>query len=474
MLPPDHIQTHWHVRLHNRLLGWCEQASQLLNQLSYGHWLLLVLGSALVLQLPLLFNPGYFSHDELQWAARANVATVAELPWLAWFDLETYQYRPLTFNLWLWASYHGFAHPWLFHAMLVVWGLINTVLLALIARRLGLSAAASWILAVLFVTSPYAMYVHGWVATMADLLVMSALLLLVWGVVSGARVWVVLVLSMVLTAVALMSKESAMAIPAILGVVWLFDGFKKKWLVACVASGLVAVAYLYLRLPVLMQQPEGTHYSLGFWHAPWRWLEYHLYWVTPIEVEPHTTTSKGWRVPPVLAALLVMGFWLVMWRSSKKAMLALLAGGVALLLPVLPIASSAAQYGYLFAAWCLLVVVMTWPRVDLWGRYYLVLLGGLSAIHGLVIMLVMVYTGMVQSVYSPALAQRVAQHTGDEPLRLQLTPATRVWIFYRLTHQIHSYKGIEIEHRAQIVDAGEATDYYIQPDGRITEEPSPD
>ena len=109
MLSPDHLLYRWH----NRMLVWCQQASQLLNQLSWGQWLLLVFGSALVLQLPLVFNPGYFSHDELQWAARANVATVAELPWLGWFDLESYQYRPLTFNIWLWAAYHGFAHPWL-------------------------------------------------------------------------------------------------------------------------------------------------------------------------------------------------------------------------------------------------------------------------------------------------------------------------------------------------------------------------
>ena len=33
---------------------------------------LAVLALVLLAQLPLVLNPGYFSHDELQWAARAE------------------------------------------------------------------------------------------------------------------------------------------------------------------------------------------------------------------------------------------------------------------------------------------------------------------------------------------------------------------------------------------------------------------
>ena len=41
-------------------------------------WLLFA--AAVLLQLPLALNPGYFSHDELQWAAFA--ADRVHVPWL--------------------------------------------------------------------------------------------------------------------------------------------------------------------------------------------------------------------------------------------------------------------------------------------------------------------------------------------------------------------------------------------------------
>ena len=66
--------------------------------------------SLLALQLPLILNPGYFSHDELQWWARADVPSWSALPWIPWLDLSPLQYRPLTFNLWLVLA-HAFEVP---------------------------------------------------------------------------------------------------------------------------------------------------------------------------------------------------------------------------------------------------------------------------------------------------------------------------------------------------------------------------
>lgn len=431
-------------------------------------WIITVFLTALFVQLPMVFNPGFFSHDELQWASRANVGSVSQLPWVAWLDLDAYQYRPLTFNLWLWLSHHGFDHPKLFHAIWVLWGTINALMLSVIGRKRGLSQAAAWLLGLLFITSPYAMYVHGWVATLADLLVMSALLLLVYLTMSNRNGWFALLASMLFTAMALMSKESAMAIPALLGVIWLFGGRQKKWLAATVAAGFVVAAYLYLRLPVLLQQPEGTHYTLGFWHAPLRWLEYHLYWVTPVDLEPIAITSRGWHVVTAAASLLFLGFWLVLWRTSRHLFWALILGGLALLGPVLPIASSASQYGYLFSAWCLFLIVTAWPQVSHWGRHYLLLLGGLSMLHGFIVMAAMIYTGKIQSVFSPTLASLVSKQTSNEPIRLQLAPGARPWLFKRLTHDIHSYHGVVIGDRIQIVDHGMSADFLIQPEGQIT------
>ena len=68
---------------------------------SHAAWLAPVAVFALVLlaQLSLILNPGYFSHDELQWAAFANDGHP-----VAWTAIREFQYRPLTFNLWMWMS----------------------------------------------------------------------------------------------------------------------------------------------------------------------------------------------------------------------------------------------------------------------------------------------------------------------------------------------------------------------------------
>ena len=92
----------------------------------------LVLLAVLLAQLPLILNPGYFSHDELQWAAAAEQG-----PGFVWLATDAFQYRPLTFNLWTWLSRHLFAQPQALPSVLVAWGAANAALLLALARRFG-------------------------------------------------------------------------------------------------------------------------------------------------------------------------------------------------------------------------------------------------------------------------------------------------------------------------------------------------
>ena len=89
--------------------------------------------AALLLQWPLAFNPGYFSHDELQWAAFADGDLLAP-----WRDVAAFQYRPLTFSLWMLLSRLLFDTPVAFHAVLVAWGSLHAGLLFAIGRRFGM------------------------------------------------------------------------------------------------------------------------------------------------------------------------------------------------------------------------------------------------------------------------------------------------------------------------------------------------
>ena len=127
----------------------------------------------LLLQLPLIVNPGYLSFDELQWWARADVPAFADLPWRAWSDWRSFQYRPLTFNLWLVLAHALAAHAYAMHAAFVVLGTINALLLAACVRIFGAERNTAAVAAVAFVLSPYVAYTHGWTGTLADLLVLQ-------------------------------------------------------------------------------------------------------------------------------------------------------------------------------------------------------------------------------------------------------------------------------------------------------------
>ena len=209
-------------------------------------WVLL---AAFAIQLPLALAPGYFSHDELQWAWRARA--VDFVPW--WDHRETFQFRPLTFNLWMALSRAFFDTPRVFHSILVAWGSLNAALLFVVGRRFGMGARAAAIGAIGFVLTPFAAYTHGWVATIADLIWVSDALVLAWCVLRIERGWVVAVLAFALSFEAILGKEAAAAIPVLCAVAWLLDPARRgRWTAATIGSGLAIALFLAWRAPALL------------------------------------------------------------------------------------------------------------------------------------------------------------------------------------------------------------------------------
>ncbi len=84
--------------------------------------------------------------------------------------------------------------------------------------------------ALVFVLSPYAVYTHGWVGCIADLLWVGCALLLASCVQHTKRPLVAVFAAALLMAIALLAKEAAFAIPPLLALAWWFDGRKPKWL----------------------------------------------------------------------------------------------------------------------------------------------------------------------------------------------------------------------------------------------------
>jgi hypothetical protein len=89
--------------------------------------------------------------------------------------------------------------------------------------------------------------------------------------------------------------------------------------------------------------------------------------------------------------------------------------------------------------------------------------------HGINVQTELRHDGELQARFSPAMAQAVAAapHT---PIRLR-PPNDHGWVFQRLAHDIPSYDGVPIGNRVQLVGAGEAADYDIEPDGSLKKTP---
>src|SRR5690606_23411674 len=112
------------------------------------------------------------------WGAFSQANSVAEIHWVSWTAVDTFQFRPLTFNLWLLLSHLLFASPQWFHAAFVALGTFNALLLFVcVARRFGPRAGVA--AGLLFLLHPVTAVVHGWVATLADLIWVGALLAIV-------------------------------------------------------------------------------------------------------------------------------------------------------------------------------------------------------------------------------------------------------------------------------------------------------
>lgn len=424
---------------------------------------LVVFALVTLLQVPLVLNPGYFSHDELQWAA---IAAQGEA--FNWRAIHTFQYRPLTFNLWIALSRALFEQPPAFHAVVVAWGALNAALLAVLGRRLGLPIGAAMLGALAFASGPYAMYVHGWVGTLGDLIWVTCALCIGIVAARGEQRGAIVATSFLLTTTALLAKEAAVSIPAVLALGWWLGGRQRRWGIAAAASALPVATYLALRVGVLLfSARQGNAYDWNIANIPLRWFEYQIFTPNIAVFEVGTTLARGFDKRVMISA----GLWLLLAvalaRIGWRWLAAFLLAGVAVLAPVLVLEASANQYAYGFAAVVALLVAAGWSRMNRFGHGLVAVLAILNLWHGVNVMREMRRVGDIQAAFSPALADAVRQ--SQRPM-LRLVPATAgdVWIFQRLTHDIPAYRGIAIDNRVQLVETDAAADYRIGTDGRLT------
>ncbi|KGQ18075.1 hypothetical protein LF41_1429 [Lysobacter dokdonensis DS-58] len=424
----------------------------------------LVALAAFLLQAPLVLNPGYWSHDELQWAYHATHMGHG----VDWFDVGTFQYRPLTFNLWMALSRALFDEPQAFHAVLVAWGAGNAALLHAIGRRAGVDARASAVAAVVFALSPYAVMAQGWVGTIADLAWLSCGLAIAWVGLRSRSLALAGVFAAVATLVGLLAKEAALSIPLVASVAWVFAR-DKRWAAVAAGAWAAAIAYLAVRLPVLLDAPgEPTLYAAKLSNVAVRWVEYQLFTPMVRVIETHSTLASSGPKFLLMSAILWCAWLAAMWRGSPRiATYTIIAGGAALG-PVLLLGSAFNHYAYGFATVYAVCGAAAWARTARWGRIALGTMAVMTVLHGIVVMGVMFEVGRVQSVFSPALADVLRVRPLDAPpVRLRPDADAKEWMFVRLTHEIPAYREVPIGARVVLVSPSEPADFTIARDGTL-------
>lgn len=414
----------------------------------------------LIFHSPLIFNPGYLSHDELQWAYHATQLQGSAFVNGLWGDVHAFQYRPLTFSLWMLISRQYFDHPFAFHAIVVAAGALNAGLLSIALLRSGAGLRAAFAAGLLFGLGPYATYVHGWVAIIADLIWVFCTLAIALATMRNKHRWLTWIASLVLTSIALLAKESAVVLPALLALAWLFSGRQRAWAEATAFAAIPVIAYLSIRLhTILTGAPSGSPYA---WHLsiiPSNWLKYQLY---PVAIDKFGTEG----VRALLPIIIVWGLMLLaLCRAHIRYMLAFLLFGVAALGPVL-IVQPATWYGYGFSAVTATVMALAWPHMKRWGHVAVSLFACIGFLHSCNLMRIIHDAGVKQSRFSPALADAVKKSHG-QPVVLSVKNERDRWIYMRMTHDIPAYDGVKMGENVRLAEGSEAANYQVEEDGSL-------
>lgn len=433
--------------------------------------LLLFLALACVLVAALASIPGYFSADELQWLARArSAASVAALPFVPFTDPSPFQYRPLTFNLWLLLAHAGGDRPGFVHAAFA----LATVGIALLLRQwllaLAVPASRAWGAATLFLLLPTTVFSAGWVGTLADLLVAAITLaaLLLASRTRGHRRTLAAhaTIALLSTAAALLAKESALVLP----LAWLLygaaSGERRAGVVAGAAAAVAVLAYLVLRIdPLLHPATPDPYYAWQLSYLPRRVLDYLLFPLLPSVEEAHTVALRS-IATQLGAGLLLLFWWRECWQRGRWGGLAPTAASLALIGPALLLPKASAHFALLAGlALCagLALLAPAHPRSARWLHPLLLLLLGW---HDLNLVRRFHRDAAVQTALLDDAARIMATRARDEPLRLRAASASVAHVLARSV-SVPSWRGQSLQLRVVGDAPASSVDFVVQADGRL-------
>jgi hypothetical protein len=440
--------------------------------------LLLLLVVALVIQLPLILNPGYYSHDELQWASWSVGRAWNEVPWAHWNDWGLFQHRPVTFNLWMLLSRWFFETPYLMHAACVLIGSLNVLLLWIWLRQLQIAPRTAFLAAALWAISPYTVHTHAWVGTLADSLwVVIALIAITLTNRIATTSWpeiirrsTALLLAAALTMLALLAKEAALVLPAaFLVAAWRRE--QRGTQVAALFGSSAAVAiYLALRLQAILAGAEGSStYSLESADPLTRWIEYVVFPSVLERSNPTILMLQGWGAREwgsiVLLVLLTAAVFRQGWRMGALWLLA----PIAALVPIFPLPASQSHYAYAAGLVACVTLVLAARTFGRWSRLILTCWLIVVSFHGLQIMSKMRSAGEIQSVLLSEVNRLRREHP-DLPLRVRAEWLKQEPIVVRSLNNIPVYGGVVWDKQVRGVDQSDRqANYQMRKDGKLVQ-----
>lgn len=182
-------------------------------------------------------------------------------------------YRPLPFLIWSTGQWAGGAAAPLFHLTNILAHGVNACLVLAVAGALGLPRASRAVAAGVFALHPVGVEAVAWISAFPDVLAATGTLLTVLGSVGGSPVTTVVGL-----AVAMLSKESGVAAPAVaIAVCWAAGRPLRLPMIGLGAAALFVVGRLwflplpdgYLSMPSRYLVKELATRSIGTLAAPW-------------------------------------------------------------------------------------------------------------------------------------------------------------------------------------------------------------
>jgi len=428
---------------------------------------------ALLLQLPVVLNVGYFSHDELQWLSFADQPSLADVPWNAWFDFTPFQFRPLTFNLWLLLSYAFGYHAIAMHFARVLCGTLVALLLRQGLLAAGVAPLRAGFGALLFLLLPEVVFADSWIGTYADSLYVGFILLAALAVLRTAdeakpsRLALLGVAVALCAGLSLLSKEAAITFPA-----WmlLLAGLRRNRAVAVavLASGAMVAIYLALRLhTILYPPPSNEAYAWSLANIPVRIGEHAIF---PFLYERMDVWGGRWDRHFYFGIACTLALLGALATAGARRLALLLVGWMAALGPILILSFGATHYAYAAVAFLCAMVAFNWPAYAAGARAVLVALLVVGCVHGLNIARQVRNLGRVQHHLYQDLVPLAAQ---TPHLRLRAVREKDDALLVRSLHQIPSYRHVSMAgiDAVPFADQATAVDYLMRGDGRLIKAP---